>query len=320
MSEGLITIAYGPQKYIRMARALALSYRRHLPKRPFAVVTDQSSAKELGTCFDVVIPITLAYGSGVVQKLYADIYSPFDKTLFVDSDCIFYKSPERIWDLYAGKPFSMRGWRYLTGSTDYEKQHPYEFVQNTSDFLKANNISRLPLFNSGVFFFSRSETASRVFHKARAIYEKRATLGFVPFKNAPIADEPAFAVAMESCGVEMDPWDRNNGMETAINMENVFSINVLNEQSRFLKNGTECDPVLIHFNVGAQDGATYYREMCRLQFEKLWFRSLCIRTAVANRMFSLLIQRTHRFVTHIPTRVKEKGITGVLPNRFIRRI
>jgi hypothetical protein len=118
-----------------------------------------------------------------------------------------------------GFHFSVRGWRYLTGSTDYEKQHPYVFVQNTSDFLRINNISRLPHINSGVFFFSKSETASSVFNNARSIYQKRATLGFVQFMNAPINDEPAFA-AMESCGVETDPWNSNNGMETAINMEN----------------------------------------------------------------------------------------------------
>jgi hypothetical protein len=84
-----------------MARALALSYRRQNPLRPFAIVTDDSNAKDLANYFDVVIPLNSAYGVGVVQKLNLDRYSPFDETLFVDSDCLFYKSPERIWRLYA---------------------------------------------------------------------------------------------------------------------------------------------------------------------------------------------------------------------------
>jgi hypothetical protein len=149
LSERLITIAYGPEKYIRMARALALSYRRHNQRRPFAIVTDDRNTKDLENYFDLVIPLNPTYGVGVVQKLNLDRYSPFDETLFADSDCIFYKSPERIWRLYASKDFTVRGWRYLTGRTEYGRKSPYEFVRNTPDFLRQNNIRRLPHFNSG---------------------------------------------------------------------------------------------------------------------------------------------------------------------------
>jgi hypothetical protein len=80
---------------------LALSYRRQNQLRPFAIVTDDSNTKDLENYFDVVIPLNSTYGVGVVQKLNLDRYSPFDETLFVDSDYLFYKSPERIWRLYA---------------------------------------------------------------------------------------------------------------------------------------------------------------------------------------------------------------------------
>ena len=318
LSEGLITIAYGPEKYIRMARALALSYRRQNQRRPFAIVTDDSNTKVLENYFDVVIPLNSTYGLGVVQKLNVDRYSPFDETLFIDSDCIFYKSPERIWRLYAGKDFCVRGWRYLTGRTEYEKRSPYEFVQDMPEFLRQNNITRLPHFNGGVFFFRKSEIASNVFINARSVYEQRTTLGLVPFKNAPIADEPAFAVAMEISGVEMDPWDNIEGMETAINMENVYSINVLAEKARFRKNGANCDPVLIHFNMDAQNGTTYDREVCRLEFEKYWFGSLCVEIALTIRFWALLMERTKGFFGQMPERVRERGVVGVLPYGFIK--
>ena len=318
MSEGLITIAYGPEKYIRMARALALSYRRQNPLRPFAIVTDDSNRKGLENYFDIVIPLNSTYGPGVVQKLNLDRYSPFDETLFVDSDCIFYKSPERIWRLYAGKDFTVRGWRYLTGWTEYEKKSPYQFVQNMPDFLRQNDITRFPHFNSGAFFFRKSETASNVFINARSIYERRKTLGFVPFKNAPINDEPAFAVAMEISGVEMDPWDNNEGMETAINMEDASSINVLTGKARFRKNGTDCDPVLIHFNVDAQSGTTYNREVCRLEYENCWFGSLYVEIALTMRFWGLLVERTKRYFIRILERVRERGVLGILPYCFIK--
>ncbi len=160
---------------------------------------------------------------------------PHFKTLFVDSDCLFYKHPDELWDLYAHGPFSMRGWRYLTGETHYEKSTPYKWVQDTSQFLKLNQISRLAHFNGGVFYFDRSDTAVKLFGISRSLYERRAELGFVPFKGAPINDEPAMAVAMEKCGISMDPWESIRGMETAIGMKRAFAVNVLKESPGLLK-------------------------------------------------------------------------------------
>ena len=55
MTEGLLTIAYGPLKYIEMAQALSLSYRRLNPSRPIAVVTDEKNRLLLQQYFDIVI-------------------------------------------------------------------------------------------------------------------------------------------------------------------------------------------------------------------------------------------------------------------------
>lgn len=99
MTAGLLTIAYGSQRYIRMARALALSYRRWKPSLPFCVVTDEANAEELSAYYDVVV--TIDPSQGVAQKLCVDRYSPFDETLFVDSDCVFYRDPAVVWNAYA---------------------------------------------------------------------------------------------------------------------------------------------------------------------------------------------------------------------------
>ena len=114
MSQVIITIAYGSEKYIKMARALALSYRRFHPTRQFAIITDELHQAEMSKYFDVVILFNPNYGHGVVQKLHVDLYSPFEETLLVDSDCLFYKSPENLWDLYKSESFSVRWWRYRT--------------------------------------------------------------------------------------------------------------------------------------------------------------------------------------------------------------
>jgi hypothetical protein len=301
MHEGLLTIAYGSKKYVKMAQSLSRSYRRHDASRPIAIVTDEKNAPTMRRFFDIVIPYRPEYGAGVVQKLHADLYSPFEKTLFVDSDCLFYKSPSRLWDSYAQSDFTVRGWRYLTGKTEYEQERPYEWVENIPDFLRKNDIERVAHFNSGVFYFAKSELATRVFATARSVYERRSSLGFVPFKNAPIADEPAFAVAMETCGVPMYCWDTENGMETAIGIEQMLKMNVLAGKARFVKSGTVRNPALVHFNVGAQDGVTYAREMLRLRHEKQFFRSIVVNGSLLLHIAKMIWRR-----------IKRRGVRPVL--------
>jgi hypothetical protein len=303
-----------------MAQALSLSYRRYKPGRPFAIVTDEANALAMTNYFDAVIIVKPEYGSGVVQKLHADLYSPYTRTLFVDSDCLFYKHPDELWNLYAHGAFSMRGWRYLTGGTDYERRTPYKWVQDTSQFLKLNHISRLAHFNSGVFFFDHSDIAGKVFSTSRSVYERRAELGFVPFKGAPINDEPAIAVAMEKCGIDIDPWDSIRGMETAVSMRRALAINVLRGESRFFKDNMERNPALIHFNVNAQDGLIYNRDVYRLLYEGSRFRWLLIGMAIAKTCVPAFYNRILGLAAELPSRVRSTGLTRIFPGWLTRPI
>ncbi len=262
MSEGFLTIAYGAKEYIRMARALALSYQRFNPSRPIAVVTDERNIKNLRDFFDIVIPLKSEYGNGVVQKLHMDLYSPFEKTVFIDSDCLFYKDPQLVWNSYNQGDFSMRGWRYLTGYSEYEQKDPYLFLDNVGATLRKRGLSRFPHFNSGVMGFAKN---SKVFELSREIYRDAGGLGFTKFKNAPLADEPVFALAMEQLSVELMPWDNVNGQETAIGMDDCYGINIIEGKSKFIKNGVEVEPAVIHFNSGGINVKSYFRDICRLE-------------------------------------------------------
>jgi hypothetical protein len=315
MADGLITIAYGPRRYPRMARALALSYRRLGGRRPLAVVTDAAGAAMLLGCYDLIVPVDPSHGQGVVHKLHLDRYTPFDATLFVDSDCLFYKHPERLWRLYARGDISVRGWRYLTGDSDYEREHPYEWVADMPAFLSAAGIARLPHFNSGALFFRRSEAAAAVFATARAAYARRDELGLVPFKNAPANDEPILGIAMERCGVALDPWDPEEGMETAIRMSEPISLDVLSGHARFRKDDVERAPCLMHFNVDAQDSLLYQREICRLELESAAFGDARVGLTARSRVAVARLRQAARFARRVPRRVLERGPLGLVPGR-----
>jgi hypothetical protein len=261
MSAGLITIAYGPQKYMRMAEALALSYRRWNPKLPFCAVTDKANADQLADYYDVVRIIDPSYGKGVAQKLCVDRYSPFDETLFVDSDCVFYRDPALTWNAYATDDFVIKGWQYLS-----RKDHHVN-VGDLGLLLEQTGLEKMGSFNSGLFYFRKTERAQRLFDTARRIYERRAELAFKPFKNAPVAHEPVLAIAMELCGIGFSPWDPSTGMETWISMRNMQSVNVLKASSKVTKHGKTVEPALIHYNVDGQISLAYLRDIFRLAYE-----------------------------------------------------
>jgi hypothetical protein len=86
MSElGFLTMAFGHQRYVRQAENLALSLKRHMPGIPLALVTDRKNVSGL---FDVVVPMKAIACAGVVQKLELYTDSPFQETLFIDSDSV----------------------------------------------------------------------------------------------------------------------------------------------------------------------------------------------------------------------------------------
>lgn len=261
MSAGLLTIAHGPQRYIRMAEALALSYRRWKPTRPFCVVTDAANAKRLAAYFDVVRLIDESCGSGTAQKLFVDRYSPFDETLFVDSDCLFYRDPARTWNAYATGDFVVKGWRYLG------REDRHANVGDLRTLLEQTGVSRMGSFNSGLFYFRKTEATDRLFRTGRDIYDRRNDLALRPFKNSPVAHEPVLAIAMELCGIELRPWDAVTGQETWIDMQDMGAVNVLRGSSRVVKHGKTVEPAVIHYNVGGQISLAYLRDMFRLGYE-----------------------------------------------------
>ena len=262
MSAGLLTIAHGPHRYIRMAEALALSYRRWKPSRPICVVTDDANAERLRAYFDVVVILDESSGAkGTSQKFLIDRYTPFDQTLFVDSDCLFYRDPELTWNAYAVGDFVVKGWRYLRP----EDRHAN--VGDLRTLLLQTGVGRMGSFNSGLLYFRKSDLTARLFATARDLFARRNELALRKFKNSPVAHEPLLAIAMELCGIEFHPWDAATGQETWVDMGDMRAVNVLRGESRVVKHGKTVEPAVIHYNVGGQMSLAYLRDIFRLSYE-----------------------------------------------------
>lgn len=100
MSRGFITIATGDKKYHEMAKTLVRSYKltSSSPVR-FGVITDD--ANEKFEEFDDVVLIKDATRS-YMDKIDIMRYSPYDETIFIDSDCIAFNDLNIYWKDFGG--------------------------------------------------------------------------------------------------------------------------------------------------------------------------------------------------------------------------
>ena len=147
--RGILTIAYGTPKYLRMGRALARSVRHHNDDEQLAVVTDTPDYFE--GLYDHLIPVDLSFGSGVTQKLHLDRYTPFDETLFVDSDCLLYGPTERLWDYFAvSEGVGVRSVRELTYGDACQG------VRDLDRYLNYFDLESIPNLKGGFYYFDNS--------------------------------------------------------------------------------------------------------------------------------------------------------------------
>ncbi len=309
LSRGVITIAYGAPKYLRMGRALAFSIRRHDKTQPLAVVTDTPGffADE----YDYEIPIDLSYGSGVVQKLHLDKYTPFHETLFVDSDCLLYGPAAPLWQFFGSNSiFGARSLGRLTyGDTE----------ANTKDFdryLDYFGLDDIPNIKGGFYYFNDSEESTEVFEKARHIFELRDDVGLTPFKNAPVADEVVIGTAMELCGVQALPPCAEPA-DTFLGPTRPIDIDVLEGKSRFTKSNTPREPTAIHYAQNNQKRYCYLLDVNRLELEG---RAVAEWRARARARWEYARYWGGQKWKNVESRIRKKGPIGLLPGRFRRRL
>ena len=311
-SRGFITIAYGAVKYIKMGKSLARSIRFNSPGCKIAVVTD-SNDQELRSLFDYVVDLNTDWPPGVAQKLYLDHYSPFDETIFIDSDCLVYKDLGQIWDYFQQlRDFGIKGYSYL------KAEDTHYSIEDLSICLGKLKLNRMASFNSGVIYFNKSQTSLDVFTSAREIYERRQELTLKEFKNAPVNDEPIFALAMETHDIEILPWDNAVVMGTySGDVKNKNGINVLKRQAQYIKNNELLDPMIIHFHFECQDYFIFFLEAQRLKHQgSVLSKPLSYSLAIID----FGINRYQYYFNRIKTRTKQYGILGIIPERISQKL
>ncbi len=99
MTEGFLYVATG-QKYIQEAKRSAESLKRHAKSAKIAIVTNKSFSSDI---FDEIIVIdresSMDWKTGLAFKVEGLLFSPFEKTFFLDTDTYFTDDVKELFRL-----------------------------------------------------------------------------------------------------------------------------------------------------------------------------------------------------------------------------
>jgi len=310
MKRGIITMAFGKDRYIKMAKCLGKSIKRINNEVSTDIVTDR--IRENFESFDYKIKMDKKRGNGVTQKLYLNYYSPFDTTLFIDSDCIVYRDINIMWERFDScGEFAVEIEGYA------RKEDDYKWSKNLEKTLEKSGIEKLPLYNGGVYYFKKSEITEKVMEKAREFYRRRKELGIKPFKNSPVNEETVIGMSIEKSKIEMPTFSGKIMGKSEYEYEKIKHVNVLDGECKHIRKGEQFNPVLIHYNIGRQTSYDYLKQIYMLEGGEGVFSRV-------NYFSKALLKSNYHDVKSRIKRTKERidniGFIGVLPAKILEKV
>jgi len=166
MKRGAIYFATG-ERYVREAENSAKSLKEHNPQLPIVLFTDMSSGPAV---FDKVETVTLKHKNPFKEKGYAFGLTPFEETLFLDTDTKVVGDVSPPFALLTQYDFALAAMRWLDFDQiparlrDFEKPHP---TRPNFKFL-----------NTGVIYYRMNDRVrSFLGHWASQIHDVRSPPG-----------------------------------------------------------------------------------------------------------------------------------------------
>jgi len=187
VSFGFLTLATRAD-YLK-AIGLSLSLEASNPGVPRAVACSENLFPLLDPYFDYLVPEIKGL-KGFAHKVYLDVYTPFDKTMFFDSDVLVFQRVEEHIRTWPAQPYNACGkWRADGVSA---------FGLDRAKVAKRLGVSKLVCIDgAGHAYFDKSESFS-IFERARYITERYDEFG----GGAKYADEDVINMVMTEFGLE----------------------------------------------------------------------------------------------------------------------
>jgi hypothetical protein len=198
--RGIITLATGDKRYFEMALNLAKSIRYHRPDENVCLIYDNCdmitpNMHDYFTHFQEIPSQVNA--RGVEFKLYVNEISPYDKTMFIDSDMLLTKNNlDDIWSMLEGKAIAFSGLKTKDGFWRVD-------IPTLVKVLEIEYVIRL---NGGGFYFEKCSGSEDFFRYCRRIFvDHRDQVSVMHNKGFGYSVEPIFGGALGYFKVEPIP-------------------------------------------------------------------------------------------------------------------
>jgi hypothetical protein len=218
--QGYLTLATGSRLFVEIALNLALSIKLNDPVRPLCLVTDADMdiPDTHRPFFDQVVFLPPRPGfHGCLNKLRTNEVSPYDETMFIDSDCLLVKNDmDRHWAKFISNGFMIAGGKKTYG---YWYDFPITKVIDELD------IPYMVQMNSGVFYFKKGAESDLFFKTVLELVEQhKELLGTFHRNRLQLADEPFIGAALGKMSIEPIAYNPSEGsiMITTVNSSKEF--------------------------------------------------------------------------------------------------
>jgi hypothetical protein len=244
--RGIITLAVG-KKFVNQAKYLAYSCMLHCPEILRAIITDRND--DIKNLYDFIIPYD-KNADPFETKLLLNHYTPFQETLFLDSDTLVYGNIGYLFEYLNDQSF------IYVGQCRTDGYWCYDIKSTAAKF----NIPWIGQLNSGIFLFKNDETSSNIFEFAHSLHEDVNELNISFFRRSMYSDEPFFGIAFGK--YLQKPIENDHGRigRTIINKKHI-RVNIIRGYASFIWKNKILFLAVVHF---CDHAGLYLREKIKL--------------------------------------------------------
>ena len=242
--RGFVTMATGDEKYYQFARNLLYSYRLHNKKLPFGIICDREN--EYTRDFDDVVVIenpTFTYS----DKFRVFVDSPYEETVFIESDCLVYRNLDEMFELLAG------GDDYTAFGVNDDNIKVWFSKPEQLRGTFGDMFTSIPVFNPGYLFIRKSPLTEKIYADtafvAGWLVENRPDDGKISlFTKGMLRDDVVFSMVMKRNGCRCVAHPSVGKCIFYPNTKRIIKINVISGELNVVQDKEYKHCNLLHFS------------------------------------------------------------------------
>ncbi|MXW63431.1 MAG: hypothetical protein F4Y00_10650 [Bacteroidetes bacterium SB0662_bin_6] len=215
--EGYVLHTYGPERFVHHAAASVMTLRRHDAHRPAALFCPDTHREHLrkhgkADLFEDIHVLPEEHASITGFKHHLHRFMPYERTLFVDADIIWCRSPDPLWKQLQAYPFTATGNEradfFFGGPKDWRIMIDV-ILNRRQRTIRRFGITHLPRVQAGMIYCADRDTVQSVCETAASFLAKRAQTHFrsrLAEGRSEESCEWSLAMAMSQHNLEVFPW------------------------------------------------------------------------------------------------------------------